>query len=393
MQTRGFSNGVKARSSELPTTEEMQTRPFASPIQKSSQSEAQPPTPESLEKAEAFGYNGASIPLFAPAPPPPIQAKLTIGEPGDKYEEEADTVADRVVDQINTPQPYHSAAGETVQREEMEEDEVRQKPEVETIQREDMLDEGIKEDEEAVQTKLEISTIQRDEMPHLEAKVQGKAAAPGVGNRETVPQPQTDQNTTQDVSKIDQKTPLEDESLYAFVDGGVITVPLTVGEILIIVAATGIVINWKDITGNLTEVGSIVIDWVTDTASDVTDQIIDKLSQGVGIARGILEKARGAIEGVVSNILTSRTGDCTEVRHHKLQDDVNWKCKRLPRACDDSMTCVELRSRWQRNENCARARERINKECYGGGDAGHREAAEAARKAEETCRELYRSKC
>ena len=96
----------------------MQTRPFASPIQKSSESEAQPPTPESLEKAEAFGYNGASIPLFAPEPPPPIQAKLTIGEPGDKYEEEADEVADRVVDQINIPQPYHSPAGETVQREE-----------------------------------------------------------------------------------------------------------------------------------------------------------------------------------------------------------------------------------------------------------------------------------
>ena len=86
-QTRGFSNGVKARSSELPTTEEMQTRPFASPIEKSSESEAQPPTPESLEKAQSFGYNAANIPVFALAPAPPIQAKLTIGELDDKYEE------------------------------------------------------------------------------------------------------------------------------------------------------------------------------------------------------------------------------------------------------------------------------------------------------------------
>jgi len=33
----------------------------------------------------------------------PIQAKLTIGEPGDKYEQEADRVASQVVGQINVP--------------------------------------------------------------------------------------------------------------------------------------------------------------------------------------------------------------------------------------------------------------------------------------------------
>ncbi len=33
----------------------------------------------------------------------PIQAKLTIGQPNDKYEQEADRVALQVVNQINTP--------------------------------------------------------------------------------------------------------------------------------------------------------------------------------------------------------------------------------------------------------------------------------------------------
>ena len=34
--------------------------------------------------------------------PPPIRPKLTIGKPGDKYEQEADRIAEQV---MNTPQP------------------------------------------------------------------------------------------------------------------------------------------------------------------------------------------------------------------------------------------------------------------------------------------------
>jgi len=37
-----------------------------------------------------------------------VQAKLTVGEPGDKYEQEADAVARQVVDKINSPQPQQS---------------------------------------------------------------------------------------------------------------------------------------------------------------------------------------------------------------------------------------------------------------------------------------------
>ena len=39
---------------------------------------------------------------------PPIQAKLTVGEAGDKYEQEADAVAAQVVDKINSPTPQES---------------------------------------------------------------------------------------------------------------------------------------------------------------------------------------------------------------------------------------------------------------------------------------------
>ena len=57
-----------------------------------------------------------------------IQAKLSIGEPNDKYEQEADATASRVVQQINSPANASTNASITsqsqpVQRQELEEDE------------------------------------------------------------------------------------------------------------------------------------------------------------------------------------------------------------------------------------------------------------------------------
>jgi hypothetical protein len=52
----------------------------------------------------------------------PIQAKLTIGEVGDKYEREADRVAADVVQRINQPQAVSPKQQETVQRQDMSED-------------------------------------------------------------------------------------------------------------------------------------------------------------------------------------------------------------------------------------------------------------------------------
>ncbi len=41
---------------------------------------------------------------FSSTPPPGVQAKLNVGEVGDKYEQEADSVAGQVVEEINSPQ-------------------------------------------------------------------------------------------------------------------------------------------------------------------------------------------------------------------------------------------------------------------------------------------------
>jgi len=76
-----------------------------------------------------------------------IQAKLTIGEPGDKYEQEADRVAAQVVNRINAP----SSTEESVQREAMpEEEELQMKPLADSIQRVEI------DDEEELQMKTQV---------------------------------------------------------------------------------------------------------------------------------------------------------------------------------------------------------------------------------------------
>ena len=66
----------------------------------------------------------------------PIQAKLKIGEPNDKYEQEADRVASQVIQQINVPSTAQLTQGQLVQRmDEPEEEELQTKPQISPIQR------------------------------------------------------------------------------------------------------------------------------------------------------------------------------------------------------------------------------------------------------------------
>ncbi|KZL51214.1 hypothetical protein A2T98_03365 [Nodularia spumigena CENA596] len=94
-----------------------------------------------------------------------IQPKLSIGEPGDRYEQEADRVASVVVQRINAP----SSTGESVQREAMpeEEDELQMKPLADSIQR-------LEDDEEELQMKSQADSIQRleDDEEELQMKSQ-----------------------------------------------------------------------------------------------------------------------------------------------------------------------------------------------------------------------------
>ncbi|MGS0892895.1 type VI secretion system tip protein TssI/VgrG [Burkholderia stagnalis] len=70
-------------------------------------------------------------------------------------------------------------------------------------------------------------------------------------------------------------------------------------------------------------------------------------------------------------------GNCSPGEHRRLQDEVNRACKR-PRACKANMDQPTVLQMRENNRECAMARDLINKKCFAGGDANHRnEALEA----------------
>ncbi|HEY9667552.1 MAG TPA: DUF4157 domain-containing protein, partial [Coleofasciculaceae cyanobacterium] len=121
-------------------------------------------TPSESAAPQLQPMGGQRSPFNSPQPlsVSPIQAKLTIGEPGDKYEQEADRIASQVVEQINAPASAQSTQGQSVQRqEEKPEEELQAKSEITALQRQE-------EPEEELQTKPEITALQRQEEPEEE---------------------------------------------------------------------------------------------------------------------------------------------------------------------------------------------------------------------------------
>ncbi|MDY6901646.1 MAG: DUF4157 domain-containing protein [Cyanobacteriota bacterium] len=131
-QQKVQKKALSSTTSTPSSAEYLQTRPFA-PVNNSTQAS---PIQKQSHNTSLIGHSFSNI---------AVQPKLKIGEPGDKYEQEADKVAAQVVQQINEP---------TTQREELpEEEELQMKPETGKIQREEMPE------EEELQMKPE--TIQR----------------------------------------------------------------------------------------------------------------------------------------------------------------------------------------------------------------------------------------
>ncbi|MDM9583741.1 DUF4157 domain-containing protein [Nostoc sp. GT001] len=145
-----------------------------------------------LEKATRFGHNFANIPVRRPDTPTPIQAKLTIGEPGDKYEQEADQTARQVMQKIHQP-----LSGK-LQREELpdDEEELQMKPEG-SIQREELLEE--------VQMKSwgETPSLQREELPEEELQMKPLGTSSQIVNEVKYPSKQLGH----DISRISLRRP------------------------------------------------------------------------------------------------------------------------------------------------------------------------------------------
>ncbi|MFN5727444.1 MAG: DUF4157 domain-containing protein [Pseudanabaena sp.] len=181
--SRTYDNEKKPSQSTFsfkPTASFLQTRPFA-PVQ-TDLDEAAAPRPSGytenfLEKiinqrstessdtpVQAKPMNRLRRPLQDKRVSM-IQAKLSIGAPNDKYEQEADATASKVVQQINSP-----IQDQSVQREaSMEEEEELQMKPISSIQREASM-----EEEEELQMKP-ISSIQREAEMEEEEDLQMKS--------------------------------------------------------------------------------------------------------------------------------------------------------------------------------------------------------------------------
>jgi outer membrane protein OmpA-like peptidoglycan-associated protein len=94
----------------------------------------------------------------------PVRAKLTIGEPNDKYEQEADRVAEQVMSM-----PDGAVQGQ-VQREELEEDELQMKP---LIQRQGLQE----EDELQMKPLIQRQGLQEEDELQMKADSSGQATA------------------------------------------------------------------------------------------------------------------------------------------------------------------------------------------------------------------------
>ena len=117
---------LSSTTAKSSSAEYLQTRPFAAT---NDSTQASPNLQKQSQKNSKIGHSFGQI---------LVQPKLIIGDPGDKYEQEADNVAAQVVQKINEP----STQLKSVQRQELgEEDELQMKPESGSIQREEFPDE------------------------------------------------------------------------------------------------------------------------------------------------------------------------------------------------------------------------------------------------------------
>ena len=135
-----------------------------------------------------------------------IQTKLSISQPGDIYEQEADSVAQQVMQRM--AQPVNS---QSIQREALPEDEeeLQMKPlDISTLQRE-----ALPEDEEELQMKpLDISTLQREALPEDEEELQMKSLDISTLQREALPEDEEElQMKSLDISTLQREEVPEDE--------------------------------------------------------------------------------------------------------------------------------------------------------------------------------------
>jgi hypothetical protein len=179
----------------------LQSRPFADESEQVTKSTfQQSPTSlqTKLEDSSRSGHNFGNIPIFSPHPQPLVQAKLTVGEPDNQYEQEADRVAEQV---MTMPAP----TAQPIQRQTTEEEELQTKPLADSIA--PLVQRQMTLEEEEIQTKPTAS-IQREVLPEEEEELQAKSLDNAI-QREALPEEEELQMKPSLQQATDNSLPLE----------------------------------------------------------------------------------------------------------------------------------------------------------------------------------------
>ncbi|WP_418386662.1 hypothetical protein, partial [Akkermansia sp.] len=90
-------------------------------------------------------------------------------------------------------------------------------------------------------------------------------------------------------------------------------------------------------------------------------------------------------------------GDCTATEHAVLNKAVGTACKGPKFSCNrkkyPNLSCDEIKLRITRATACVTARVAINKKCFKGGDATHRQEEEKAKTALKECTARHLAEC
>ncbi|MBX9256684.1 hypothetical protein H1Q63_22620, partial [Desmonostoc muscorum CCALA 125] len=128
---------------------------------------------------KSLGHDISRIPLRR------LQTKLTVNQPGDIYEQQADRMAQEVVGRLAEPGNPSS-----MQRQQMpQEEELQMKPLASSITPVMQRQEIPEEEEEELQMKsLDTSTLQRESLPEEEEELQMKSLDTSTLQRESLPE-------------------------------------------------------------------------------------------------------------------------------------------------------------------------------------------------------------
>ncbi len=138
-----LKKSAASKESSRPALNLLKARPFA-PQRKPTLTAESIPASTQLHRAARAGYRLSQLAISSSSGSPSqhLQAKMAIGAPGDKYEQEADRVAEQVVNRIQSSTVRQTPAENGIQRADaLEVEGLQMKSLVDSIQREDALEE------------------------------------------------------------------------------------------------------------------------------------------------------------------------------------------------------------------------------------------------------------